>query len=363
MIGIADRAGCDVARWAPTGLWAERTPHEIQNTLVKIPTTENGLFRATAGRIHATLWGIPMPASVIIRDLHKRYGGVQAVRGLSLTIEPGEIFGLLGPNGAGKTTTVECLIGLREPDSGELQVAGIDARQQPREVKQRIGVALQSTALQDQITPREALRLFGSFYRRQAEPDALLERFALREKADARFATLSGGQRQRLALALAFVNQPELVVLDEPTTGLDPQARRDLHADIARIKDDGCTVLLTTHYLEEAERLCDRIAIIDRGQIVATGKPAELVGRSQGAQTVRIVTAKPLDAIALAGVPGAAEVRIDGTIATFSTTRAAEAVAALTQLVLAQRNELLELTVRKATLEDVFLALTKEDAS
>src|SRR5215213_4599475 len=210
-----------------------------------------------------------MAAHVNVRDLRKSYDGVEAVRGVSFTVEPGEIFGLLGPNGAGKTTTVECLIGLREPDGGELEVCGLDARKHPREVKQKIGVALQSTALQDKITPREALRMFGSFYRDRVSPEALLRRFDLQEKADARFETLSGGQRQRLALALAFVNRPQLVFLDEPTTGLDPQSRRELHAAIAQMKRDGYTVVFTTHYLDEAEELCDRVAIIDRGRIVA----------------------------------------------------------------------------------------------
>ena len=199
-----------------------------------------------------------MPAHVVVRDLRKSYAGVEAVRGVSFNIGAGEIFGLLGPNGAGKTTTVECLIGLREPDAGELEVCGFDARRNPREVKQMIGVALQSTSLQDKITPREALRLFGSFYRERVPPGELLERFALTEKADARFETLSGGQRQRLAIALAFVNRPKLVLLDEPTTGLDPQSRRELHAAIAQMKHDGYTVLFTTHYLDEAEHLCDR---------------------------------------------------------------------------------------------------------
>ena len=190
-----------------------------------------------------------MSSQVIVRHLSKRYDSVEAVRDVSFTIEAGEIFGLLGPNGAGKTTTLECLVGLREADSGELTVCGLDVRQQPREVKQKIGVALQSTALPDQITPREALKLFASFYRAQADVPALLTRFELTEKADARFATLSGGQRQRLALALAFVNRPELVLLDEPTTGLDPQSRRELHSEILRMKEDGHTVLLSTHYL------------------------------------------------------------------------------------------------------------------
>lgn len=303
-----------------------------------------------------------MPATVIIRDLQKRYGAVAAVRGVSFEIEPGEIFGLLGPNGAGKTTTVECLTGLRTPDAGEIEVCGVDARKQPAEVKQRIGVALQSTALQDHITPREALRLFGAFYRERAEPAALLARFGLEEKADARFATLSGGQRQRLALALAFVNNPQLVVLDEPTTGLDAQVRRDLHADISRIKESGCTVLLTTHYLEEAERLCDRIAIIHGGQIVATGTPRELIARSSGTQTVRIATSRPLSPDALTRLPSVEDLHTESghTVATWTTRQATESVAALLRLLAQEKNELFELQVKKASLEDVFLALTRE---
>ena len=215
---------------------------------------------------------------VVVHDLRKQYNGIAAVDGVSFEVEAGEIFGLLGPNGAGKTTTVECLIGLREPDAGRLEVCGIDARQRPRAVKEKIGAALQTTSLQDKITPREALTLYGGFYATRSAPEPLLERFALIDKADAPFDTLSGGQRQRLALALAFVNFPEVVFLDEPTTGLDPQARRDLHGDIARMRADGHTVLLTTHNLDEAEQLCDRIAIVDHGRVIAAG----IAGRADG---------------------------------------------------------------------------------
>ena len=303
-----------------------------------------------------------MPAKVIVRDLSKRYGGVEAVRGVSFTIEAGEIFGLLGPNGAGKTTTLECLVGLREADAGELEVCGLDVRKQPREVKQRIGVALQSTALQDKITPREALKLFGAFYRERAEPAVLLERFALTEKADARFDTLSGGQRQRLALALAFVNQPELVLLDEPTTGLDPSARRELHAEILQMKRDGHTVLLTTHYLDEAEQLCDRIAIIDRGRVIATGAPRELIAQSSAAQSVTLVTKPGIDGAAVAGLTGASDVRSEGGAVKFRTARPTETLAALAALLAAQRVELVELQVKKASLEEVFVGLTKSAA-
>ena len=293
-----------------------------------------------------------------MRDLWKSYGNVAAVRGVSFEIGAGEIFGLLGSNGAGKTTTLECLIGLREPDRGELEVGGLDARTQPREVKQRIGVALQSTALQDQITPREALGLFGSFYRERVEPQALLERFALTEKADARFATLSGGQRQRLALALAFVNRPEIIFLDEPTTGLDAQARRELHGEIARMKDDGHTVLLTTHYLEEAEQLCDRIAIIDRGRVAATGTPRELIAGSTALQSVSLVTAQPVERAKLAALPGVRDLQCEGATARFRTATANETLAALAKWLATERVEIVDLHVRKASLEDVFLGLT-----
>jgi ABC-2 type transport system ATP-binding protein len=227
--------------------------------------------------------------------LKKRYDGVEAARGVSFDIGDGEIFGLIGPNGAGKTTTVECVIGLREPDSGTIEVCGIDARQQPRHVKQKIGAALQTTALQDKITPREALVLFGSFFRHTADVTALLERFGLTEKAHAPFDTLSGGQRQRLALALAFVNDPELVFLDEPTTGLDAQSRRELHNEILQMKRDGHTVCLTTHDIGEAQTLCDRLAVIDKGVIVAAGATRDIIARSSALPSVFVATTQPID--------------------------------------------------------------------
>jgi ABC-2 type transport system ATP-binding protein len=297
---------------------------------------------------------------VSVRELKKRYGSVEAARGVSFEIRDGEIFGLIGPNGAGKTTTVECVIGLREPDEGTIEVCGIDARRRPREVKEKIGAALQTTALQDKITPREALALFGAFYARKAEPAALLERFALLQKADAPFDALSGGQRQRLALALAFVNNPELVFLDEPTAGLDPQSRRELHGEIARMKREGHTVLFTTHYLNEAEALCDRIAIIDRGRIVATGTPRELVARSKAATSVRLVTVQKINREWLEKIPGVEGVSIDDTCASFRSTRVHAAVSEIMTELDARGIEIAELHVSKATLEDVFLELTTE---
>lgn len=309
-----------------------------------------------------------MAAHVIVQGLRKSYAGVDAVRGVSFEIQPGEIFGLLGPNGAGKTTTVECIVGLREPDAGELHVCGLDARRRPGEVKQRIGVALQSTSLQDKITPREALQLFGAFYRRREEPQTLLERFALIEKADARVETLSGGQRQRLALALAFVNRPELVFLDEPTTGLDPHSRRELHGAIARMKEDGYTVLFTTHYLDEAQHLCDRVAIIHRGEIVATGTPRELIARAEGLHTVTLVTNRAIDRSRLASLPGVRGVTnagdAEGAVeAQLQSTNTTATLAGLTRLLEEMRVDILELHARKASLEDVFLQLTRDEAA
>src|SRR3954469_23193189 len=222
-----------------------------------------------------------MDLALSVDHLIKSYGPVQAVRDLSFNVRPGEIFGLLGPNGAGKTSTLECAIGLPTPDGGTTTLCGLDAVRQAREVKQRIGVALQATALPDKITPREALRLFASFYRYPVPIDELVRRFSLGEKADARFETLSGGQKQRLAIALAMINDPDVLFLDEPTAGLDPQSRRELHDVIRQTRAAGKTVLLTTHYIEEAEQLCDRLAVIDHGQTIAPGAPADLIASAK----------------------------------------------------------------------------------
>jgi ABC-2 type transport system ATP-binding protein len=299
---------------------------------------------------------------LIVRDLRKHYGGVQAACGVSFQVQDGEIFGLLGPNGAGKTTTMECVVGLREPDEGYIEVFGIDARLHPGEVKQKIGAVLQTIALQDKITPREALRVFGGFYRQRTEPQQLLDRFELAGKGDAPFDTLSGGQRQRLALALAFVNNPELIFLDEPTAGLDPQSRRDLHAEITGMKRGGHTVLLTTHHIDEAERLCDRIAIMDQGRIVAAGAPRELIAQSTAAPSVFLATVQPLDRELLAKLPGVRDVTSDGSgprfWISFCNTEVTRTLAELMKLLDAQGIEIAELHVRKATLEDILIELT-----
>jgi ABC-2 type transport system ATP-binding protein len=235
----------------------------------------------------------PRPARVAVQALCKSYGPLRAVADVSFEIMAGEVFGLLGPNGAGKTTTVESIVGLLKPDAGAISICGLDPRGQSREVKQRIGVALQSTGLQDGITPREAIGSHAAFYRRTVQAAPLLQRFGLEAKADARVGTLSGGQRQRLALALAFVNDPEVVILDEPTVGLDPQIRRELHEQIRKMKREGRSVLLTTHDMDEASQLCDRIAVLNAGRIVALGAPADLVVRSCRVMKVRVRTGSP----------------------------------------------------------------------
>ncbi|MCU1328507.1 MAG: hypothetical protein JWN34_3877 [Bryobacterales bacterium] len=299
-----------------------------------------------------------MPAKVRVQNLRKAYGKVQALAGISFEIREGELFGLLGPNGAGKTTTVECLLGLREPDEGQIEIFGLDARQNAAQVKEKIGAALQTTSLQDKITPREALRLFGAFYRQPADPAALLQRFGIAEKADAPFDTLSGGQKQRLALALAFVNNPDLIILDEPAAGLDAQARRELHTAILTLKNEGCTILLTTHDIAEAEQLCDRIAIVDHGTIVASGTPAELVGQSKSALTVHLITNPPLDPDALAHFPGLSELASDGEALHFVSSNLNRTLTELASLLDTRHCAIVDLRIQRGTLEDVLIEMT-----
>jgi ABC-2 type transport system ATP-binding protein len=218
-----------------------------------------------------------MAAALAVRNLVRRYGALEAVGGISFEVAQGEIFGLLGSNGAGKTTTLESILGLITPDDGRIEICGMDVRADPRTARAQTGAVLQATGLQDKITPREALDLFAAFHAAPLKTDVLLARFGLAKKADAAFETLSGGQKQRLALALAFVGDPQVLLLDEPTAGLDPQMRREVQDHIRAMKDNGRAVLLATHDMEEAERLCDRVAVIARGRIVATGAPRALM--------------------------------------------------------------------------------------
>ena len=235
-----------------------------------------------------------MPLALQVEVLVKRYGDVVAVDHLSFSVKRGEIFGLLGPNGAGKTTTLEIVEGLQQPDSGRVTVLGLDSATRSREIKDRTGVQLQASSYYEYLTLREILSLLGSFYARRLPPMELLELVGLADKARRRIRQLSGGEQQRFALAASLVNDPELVILDEPTTGLDPVSRRDLWALVRQVRDRGATVIVTTHYMEEAEEHCDRLAIINHGRLLASGSPRELINRIEASYAVKLVAAAPL---------------------------------------------------------------------
>jgi ABC-2 type transport system ATP-binding protein len=283
---------------------------------------------------------------------------LRAVDGLSFTVKRGEVFALLGPNGAGKTTTVEMLEGYRKPDGGELRVLGLDPLRAGRAVRERIGLMLQATALYDKITVWEALRLFTSYYARGRDPRELLDLIGLRERRDARFEDLSGGQKQRLSLGLALAGNPELVFLDEPTAAMDPQARLQTWEIVEGLRRGGVTVVLTTHYMEEAQRLADHVAIVDHGRLVAFGTPAELTALS-GGEVVTFTARGGLDAADLQDLPGAADVRQPRPGEwSLTTSDAVGTVAGLARLREARGLAIERLTVTGASLEDVFLQLT-----
>ncbi|MGB0035295.1 MAG: ABC transporter ATP-binding protein [Candidatus Acidiferrales bacterium] len=293
-----------------------------------------------------------------VEGLYKSYEAVQALRGVTFTVEEGEVFGLLGPNGAGKTTTVEILEGMRTPDKGLARVCGMDPEKSGRDFKEQIGAVLQSTSLPDKLRVKEAIELFANFYRRRANTDDLLKRFQLDEKRNAFYSQLSGGQKQRLALAMALVNEPRVVFLDEPTAGLDPQVRREIYDIIEELKREKKTVLLTTHYIEEAERLCDRVAIVDHGRVIAMGTPRELKQKSAGTTRIEVRLAKPMADGALARLEGVADSReFDGTYMMHST-RAPQTIVALVKQLEIENNELQSLEMFSPSLEDVFLELT-----
>ena len=302
----------------------------------------------------------PPPPPLFVRGLRKRYADVVAMDGLDLEIGNGECFGLLGPNGAGKTTTIEICEGLTEPDSGEVLVLGRRWGEHDRELRARLGISLQETQFPEKLTVEETVRLFRSFYHRGPSVDQVIATVQLHEKRGARVGQLSGGQRQRLALACALVGDPDLLFLDEPTTGLDPQSRRQLWELIERFKADGRAILLTTHYMEEAERLCDRVAIVDHGRIIARGTPRELVASLSAEHVVEFSVGPEarVDEAALRGVAGVgAAARRDGTWRV----RVAElhrTVPALLAELHRQNAQLTELRTHSATLEDVFVELT-----
>ncbi len=293
-----------------------------------------------------------------VRGLTKRYGDVQAVAGIDFDVAPGEVFGLLGPNGAGKTTTVEILEGLRQPDGGEVTVLGRDAVREADALKPRIGVSLQTASMYPKLTVTELIDLFRSFYPRSRPTSELIDALGLGERRDARSAELSGGQRQRLAVALALVNDPELVFLDEPTTGLDPAARRSLWDLVRGLRSEGRSVLLTTHYMEEAEILCDRLAIMDHGRILELGTDDELVAKRFQDRAVRFDPLPGLDRAALAGLPAVTDVKSDETETLLYSRDVGRTIGALLALAEGQGLEPQNLAIRRATLEDVFLDLT-----
>ncbi len=304
-------------------------------------------------------------AAVVCRDLRKVYpggrrGDVVAVDGIDLSVARGECFGLLGPNGAGKTTTVEILEGLIEPTSGQVSLCGLSWRTNEMELRERIGVALQETRLTDKLSVSETLQLFRSFYRRARSLESLLDVVQLHEKRDAWVSKLSGGQRQRLALACALCGEPEILFLDEPTTGLDPQSRRQVWDLVSDYRARGGTVLLTTHYMEEAERLCDRVAIVDHGRIIREGSPRELIATLGAAHVVEFELggdAAP-DEPALRALPAVTAVRRDAGTWSLTVTEPHLVLPALIAHLASAGQQLARLGTRQATLEDVFVGLT-----
>jgi ABC-2 type transport system ATP-binding protein len=309
--------------------------------------------------IKATQEGQMSTQIIEVSALHKRYGSQVAVEDVSFTVEQGEIFGIVGPNGAGKTTTVECIEGLRKPDRGSVRVLGLDPERDGAELRQRVGAQLQESELPDKLKVWEALDLYASFYRRPAEWGGVLESLGLAEKRNTQFGKLSGGQKQRLSIALALVGNPEVAILDELTTGLDPHARRETWDLIEGIRERGVTVVLVTHFMEEAERLCDRIAVVDSGRVVAIDTPAGLVSRVQSEQRIRFQVSAPLDESLLTALPEVRDVSRNGSqIVVTGTGNLVNAV-----ITVLARHEIVagDLRVEQASLDDAFVALTGRD--
>jgi ABC-2 type transport system ATP-binding protein len=326
------------------------------------PPQSNPPRRSTSPSPRPLQPGITPPDGLVIeaRELVKRYGSLTAVDHVSFAVESAEIFGLLGPNGAGKTTTLEMLEGLRTPDAGDATVLGQSVIRRPRSIKERIGVQLQATALPPKTTVAEAIDLFGAFYRRRRPTGELLAEFDLTEKASSLAESLSGGQAQRLSIALALVNDPDLVFLDEPTTGLDPQARLNLWDVIERIHHSAKTVVITTHYMEEAERLCDRVAVIDHGRIVALDTPERLIASYAPGASLEFDAPAPDDS-ALRAIPGVDQVEISGEHVTLHATTPEQVLELLFDpqaAWAASVRSMRDLRVHQGTLEDVFITLT-----
>ncbi|GLW09815.1 multidrug ABC transporter ATP-binding protein [Microtetraspora sp. NBRC 13810] len=296
-----------------------------------------------------------------VSGLRKSYGGRPVVDGVSFTVEEGEIFGLLGPNGAGKTTTAECLEGLRVPDAGEVRVAGLDPIADREEVTRILGVQLQESELQPKLTVREALELYSAFYPAPAGWRPLAAMLGLTDRLDIRFGRLSGGQKQRLFIALALIGGPRVVVLDELTTGLDPRARRDTWELIEGVRATGVTILLVTHFMEEAQRLCDRIAVIDAGRVVALDTPDGLIGHTAGSTVITFLPSHPIDAADLAGLPAVASITHAGNGET-TIAGTDQTVEALVSLLARRQITAHRLRVTSGTLNDAFLRLTDRES-
>lgn len=291
-------------------------------------------------------------------SISKSYGKTIAVNDLSFSTYKGEIFGLLGPNGAGKTTTLEMIEGLRPLDNGEIYVNSHDVKKDLQKVKEIIGVQLQSTSLYNKIKVGEAIELFGNYYKKRRSVDELLKLVSLEDKRNSYHQDLSGGQKQRLALAITLVNDPEIVFLDEPTTGLDPQARRNLWGIISQMKSEEKTIIITTHYMEEAEKLCDRIAIMDHGRILAQGTPYELIAQLKVSSCVEFSSNGSFSASDLETLPAVTKVINKGVLTELFSNNPQETLLNLMELSKSKKQEIKDLHIRKATLEDLFLELT-----
>lgn len=297
---------------------------------------------------------------ISVEGLRKSYGALDAVRGIDLQVNEGEVFGLLGPNGAGKTTTIEILEGLRPRTSGKVSVLGFDPAVQTKQVKDRIGVCLQATNLPDKIKVWEALELFSAFYTRSTDLNRLLDRLQLSEKKNAFYKSLSGGQKQRVALALSLINEPSLLFLDEPTSGLDPQVRHEIHGVIQELKEDRRSILITTHYIEEAERLCDRVAIIDAGKIIEQGSPREIQQRVLGHTLVEVTTDRvlPIEELPERLREEKYTLSGEGRVMSIRSESPAAVIVELVKWIDGRGLRLVDIHMKRPTLEDVFIELT-----